>query len=60
MVKLSNFLKEVGLAALLRELRLLRGQPGYRYCMSWLLVLTHLAFRGLVTWWAITSLLRSM
>lgn len=60
MVTLSNFFKEIGLAALLRELRLLNGQPGYRYCMSWLLVLTHIAFRGLVVWWVVTKLLQTV
>lgn len=59
MVTLSNLLKEIGLAALLRELRLLDGQPGYSYCMSWLLVLAHLAFRGLAAWWVVSKLLQS-
>lgn len=45
MVKLSNLLKKISLAALLRELRLLDGQPGYRFCMSWFLVLTHIAVK---------------
>ena len=50
MVKLSNLLKEISLAALLRELRFLNGQPGYRFCMSWFLVLTHIAIRGFAVW----------
>jgi hypothetical protein len=60
MGKLSNLLKEVGLAALLRELRLLSGQPGYRYCMSWVLVLTHIAMRGIVAWWVVIKLLQTI
>ncbi len=60
MGKLSNLLKEVGLAALLRELRLLGSQPGYRYCMSWVLVLAHMAMRGIVGWWVVTKLLQTI
>jgi len=56
MVKLSNLLKEISLAALLRELRLLNGQPGYRYCMSWFLVLTHIGLRGVAVWVAVQVL----
>jgi hypothetical protein len=56
MVKLSNLLKEISLAALLRELRLLNGQPGYRFCMVWFLVLTHIAMRGVAMWWVIQVL----
>lgn len=33
------------LAKLLRELRLLNGQQGYRYCMAWAVVVTHLLAR---------------
>lgn len=35
----------MGVADLLKELRLLKGQQGYRYCMAWLVVLTHLLAR---------------
>ena len=35
----------MGAADLLKELRLLKGQQGYRYCMAWLVVLTHLLAR---------------
>ena len=35
----------MGLADLMKELRLLKGQQGYRFCMAWLLVLTHLLAR---------------
>lgn len=59
MVKLSSFLKEISLAALLRELRLLNGQPGYRFCMVWLLVLTHIAMRGVAMWWVVQVLQKS-
>lgn len=33
-------------ASLLRELRLLKSQPGYRFCMIWGLVLIHLSLRA--------------
>lgn len=35
----------MGVSDLLRELRLLKGQQGYRYCMAWLVVLTHILVR---------------
>ena len=35
----------MGVADLMKELRLLKGQQGYRYCMAWLVVLTHLLTR---------------
>jgi len=56
MVKLSELLKEISLAALLRELRLLNGQPGYRFCMSWFLVLAHVALRGIAVWMVVQVL----
>ena len=33
------------LVSLLRELRLLKGQAGYRFCMAWLVVAGHVCTR---------------
>ena len=38
----------MGVADLMKELRLLKGQEGYRYCMAWLVVLTHLLTRPML------------
>lgn len=38
----------MGVADLMKELRLLKGQQGYRYCMAWLVVLTHLLTRPML------------
>lgn len=47
------------LVELLKELRLLRGQQGYRYCMAWLTVLIHVGAKPtgtlLIAWLAIHS-----
>jgi len=42
MANLSNFLKE----------------PGYRYCMSWILVFAHVAARAATTYWIALKLLQ--
>ena len=38
----------MGVADLMKELWLLKGQHGYRYCMAWLVVLTHLLTRPML------------
>lgn len=47
------------LAQLLKELRLLKGQAGYRYCLAWLTVLIHVGAKPagalFVAWLAINS-----
>ena len=47
------------LVDLLRELRLLKGQEGYRYCLAWLAVLFHIGAKPLVTiflfWLAVSN-----
>ena len=47
------------LVDLLRELRLLKGQEGYRYCLAWLVVLFHIGAKPLVTiflfWLAVSN-----
>ncbi len=58
MTGLAALFKDWGLAGQLRELRLLRGQPGYRYCMAWGLVLLHLSARGALLWWVIDHFAR--
>ena len=35
----------MGLGDLLRELRLMKGQDGYRYCLAWLVVAIHICAR---------------
>ncbi len=35
----------MGVADLMKELRLLKGQQGYRYCLAWLMALTHILAR---------------
>jgi hypothetical protein len=35
----------MGVADLMRELRLLKGQQGYRFCMAWVIALTHILAR---------------
>jgi hypothetical protein len=35
----------MGLVDLMKELRLMKDQQGYRYCMAWFVVLTHLLAR---------------
>ena len=37
------------LAELLKELRLMKGQAGYRYCLAWLTVLIHIGARPTAT-----------
>ncbi len=47
------------LAELLKELRLMKGQAGYRYCLAWLTVLIHIGARPAATvflaWLAVGS-----
>ena len=47
------------LAELLKELRLMKGQAGYRYCLAWLTVLIHIGARPAATvflaWLALSS-----
>ena len=47
------------LVQLLKELRLLKGQAGYRYCLAWLAVLIHVGAKPagalFVAWLAISS-----
>lgn len=49
----------MSLADLLKELRLLKGQRGYRYCMAWLVVLTHLLVRPTLVFLALWVIQRS-
>jgi hypothetical protein len=35
----------MGLGDLLKELRLMKGQHGYRYCLAWLVVAVHTCAR---------------
>ncbi|MBB5202949.1 hypothetical protein HNQ51_000242 [Inhella inkyongensis] len=54
---LSHLLREQSLAALLRELRLLRGQPWYRYCMAWLIVAAHSSARVGLLWFVVQQVI---